>query len=401
MAEITPPSGAARRRPAATTGPSGEAPGLDRRRKIAIACQGGGSHTAFTAGVLKVLLQERVHERFHLVGISGTSGGAICAALVWGALVQNEARPWERLEAFWAENTAQGPIERTFNDMAVTTLRAMSSGLLPQLAVAPGSPKLRAAMDVWGLGMRQTFTDFPALVGSHLDFKAWARHGVRKSSPVLLIGAVNLLSGDLRRFCSRREVIRLEHVLASCAVPSLFEAVEVDGGAYWDGLYSDNPPITEFTRNEFMGEELIPHEIWVIKINPTTRDEVPTSPETIGDRRNELIGNISMFHQLESIAFINDLFLADAFRPEFLERFSIKEPILVPRGFPDAPPKPYYIPYIGFSDELRRSVVYETKLDRSPTNIARLMADGERQATAFLAARERLDDETPGMRRRA
>jgi NTE family protein len=359
----------------------------DGRRKIAIACQGGGSHTAFTAGALKVLLEARVHERFHLVGISGTSGGAICAALVWDALVRGLPRPWEPLMAFWAENTAQGAVERLFNDVAVTTMRAMSSGLLPQVAVAPGSPKLRAIMGAWGAGMRPTFLDFAALLATHVDCSAWERAGVRQVSPVLILGAVNILSGDLRRFASSLEVIRLEHILASCAVPTLFEAVEIDGGAYWDGLYSDNPPITEFTRREFMGDDLIPHEIWVIKINPTTRGAVPTSPETIADRRNELVGNISMFHQLEAIAFLNDLFLQDAFRPEFLERFAIKEPIRVPRGFPDAPPKPYDIPYIGFSKELADSVVYESKLDRSPANIARLMADGERQAREFLAER--------------
>ena len=54
-------------------------------KKLYIACQGGGSHTAFTAGVLKKLLDDRVHERYRLVALSGTSGGAMCAALVWYA----------------------------------------------------------------------------------------------------------------------------------------------------------------------------------------------------------------------------------------------------------------------------------------------------------------------------
>jgi NTE family protein len=43
--------------------------------KVAIACQGGGSHTAFAAGVLSVLLAKENGERFDLVALSGTSGG--------------------------------------------------------------------------------------------------------------------------------------------------------------------------------------------------------------------------------------------------------------------------------------------------------------------------------------
>ena len=52
------------------------------KTKIAIACQGGGSQTAFTAGALKALVDEKVGETFDIVGISGTSGGSLCAALV-------------------------------------------------------------------------------------------------------------------------------------------------------------------------------------------------------------------------------------------------------------------------------------------------------------------------------
>ena len=55
-------------------------------KRIAIACQGGGSHTAFTAGVLKRLFQGDALARYDVVGLSGTSGGAVCALLAWYAL---------------------------------------------------------------------------------------------------------------------------------------------------------------------------------------------------------------------------------------------------------------------------------------------------------------------------
>jgi len=53
------------------------------RPKIAIACQGGGSRTAFTAGVLKALVDRDVGREFEVASISGTSGGVVCAALLW------------------------------------------------------------------------------------------------------------------------------------------------------------------------------------------------------------------------------------------------------------------------------------------------------------------------------
>ena len=92
------------------------------RTKIAIACQGGGSQTAFTAGALKTLCEARVNEEFEIVSISGTSGGAICAALVWFALEKNEAPVWGRLIDFWQDNTAQTWLEQAFNQLVVASI---------------------------------------------------------------------------------------------------------------------------------------------------------------------------------------------------------------------------------------------------------------------------------------
>jgi NTE family protein len=61
------------------------------KTKITIACQGGGSRTAFTAGALKALCDCRLKDEFEVVGISGTSGGALCATLV--ALLTERSSP--------------------------------------------------------------------------------------------------------------------------------------------------------------------------------------------------------------------------------------------------------------------------------------------------------------------
>ena len=84
--------------------------------RVAIACQGGGSQTAFTAGVLKALFENKIQDRVNIVSLSGTSGGAICAFLIWYALRKGDDCVWKRLIDFWQDNTAQTPQERFFND---------------------------------------------------------------------------------------------------------------------------------------------------------------------------------------------------------------------------------------------------------------------------------------------
>ena len=63
--------------------------GAPPRSRVAIACQGGGSHTAFTAGVLQGLLGNLPSD-VEVVALSGTSGGAICATLAWEGLVRDD-----------------------------------------------------------------------------------------------------------------------------------------------------------------------------------------------------------------------------------------------------------------------------------------------------------------------
>ena len=83
---------------------------------MAIACQGGGSHTAFTAGVLKKLLRTEEMKGYEVVGLSGTSGGAVCALLAWHHLLRGDgAGAAEALDAFWQDNSATAPHEQIVN----------------------------------------------------------------------------------------------------------------------------------------------------------------------------------------------------------------------------------------------------------------------------------------------
>jgi NTE family protein len=358
-----------------------------RRPRIAIACPGGGSHTAFTAGALKALLQEGVHRDFNIVALTGTSGGAICAALVWYALRRGDPDPWARLEAFWEANTAQTLPEQAFNDAMVAMLRTVSRGHLPVVQTSPAAPMMQLATRLTGLMMRPEFFDLRLLLERFIDFAEIARWGRTTTTPNLLMGAVDILAGQLRTFCDTTDQLTADHILASCAVPNIFPAVALDNSAFWDGLFSDNPPIAEAIQPRYVGKGNVPDEIWVIKINPTRARRVPTAPEEIADRRNQLIGNMSLFQQLHAIDLLCELHDRGAFRPEFIDQLDLDHTVRLPRGFDEDPHRPWHIPFIAMSPEIEARVDYESKLDRNPRNIRTLMEDGERQARAFLKAR--------------
>ncbi len=359
------------------------------KTKIAIACQGGGSQTAFTAGALKALCEAKVHEEFEIVSISGTSGGAVCAALLWFALEKTETPVWGRLMDFWKDNTAQSWLEQAFNQLVVGSIRLANRGLLPTLQLSPASPLVRTITAAATIGQREAFRDFCALLESHIDFNEIEGWGPRTKPPILMIGAANVSTGRLTKFISLHQPIRVEHILASCAVPNIFPAVQIDGDAYWDGLFSDNPPLQELVRPRSVGVPNVPQEIWVIKINPTSCLRAPEQPDDIVDRRNQLEGNISLFQQLRHLEMLNDMLLLSAFRPEFLAQFDIKAPICIPKSFATEPQKPYHIPCIEMPAEVQDTLDFESKLDRSSWNIDRLIAAGEKSARAFL--RDRLE----------
>ena len=359
------------------------------KTRLAIACQGGGSQTAFTAGVLKALCENRnrVRDRFDVVSMSGTSGGAICAFLLWYAFKKKDDCLWKRLIDFWEDNTAQDFQERLFNDSVIRALKMASTGLIPQYSLSPSSPLLKNWFSLSTQGMRSRFTNFKELLETHVDFSEVAAWDAQQEPPILVLGACNILTGRLHKFSSYREPIRIEHILASACVPNVFPAVELKTMAYWDGLFSDNPPIQDVLRRETVGIKNIAQEIWVIKINPTKCGTIPVEPNEIADRRNQLEGNVSLFQSLGEIEDLNRRISEGAFKREFLAKVDVKEPIKIPKSFREDPDHPWHIPMIEMSDELQKTLTYEDKLDRSPENINRLIEDGEKQGHKFLEAR--------------
>ena len=310
--------------------------------KVAIACQGGGSHTAFTAGVLKELLREWDDE-CELVGISGTSGGAFNALATWYGLVTADAeRSIDLLDAIWDDLSASDLSDQFVNEFVVGLSRLASAGV-PMFEVSPYDvPGAEVGKDA----IQETLE-------RHIDFEE-IPDLCRRNVPELVVGTVNVNAGSFETFTN--EDVTPEAVLASAAVPNLFEAVEIDGHYHWDGLFSQNPPIDDLMSVEASRK---PDEVWVIQINPQVREGEPSSLEEIADRRNELSGNISLNQELRVIERVNDW---------------------VDQGYlPESEFKRTEIHRIEMGETYHCS----TKVDRRPSFVRELMELGEQRAAEF------------------
>jgi NTE family protein len=157
-------------------------------------------------------------------------------------------------------------------------------------------------------------------------------------------------------------------VLASAAIPTLFKAVELDQTAYWDGLFSENPPVAGFLVDNV---EERPDEIWIVRINPQKRSKIPMNAEDIQDRRNELAGNLALNQELRLIELVNQWIDRQDFAPNSPDQF-----------------KRIQVRFIDMSPQMSDSLDYASKLNRSPQFIQQLMADGEKQAEAFLQEKD-------------
>lgn len=262
-------------------------------RTLNLALQGGGSHGAFTWGVLDALLAD---ERIQLEGLSGASAGALNAAALAGgyahaledgkdprqgardslARVWGQIAEWGRLGGiparigalFWG-NLTQELAHTNFNP-------AQWLGWL--------SPYQANPLDL---------NPLKQLLEREIDFAAIARQGQLK----VFVSATHVRTGKAVIFEGAR--LTADAVMASACLPMLFQAVEIEGEPYWDGGYSVNPAMTPLIDSCHCDDILL------VQINPLRRDAVPRTQAAIIDRVNELTFNASLLTQVRSIDLIN------------------------------------------------------------------------------------------------
>jgi NTE family protein len=262
---------------------------MDRDRVlIDLALQGGGSHGAFTWGVLDRLLEETW---LHIAAISGTSAGAMNAAVLADGWTQGGAdgarqalnNYWERV----SRASVYSPLQRSFVDRM---LGRWSLDTSPAYVAMDLMSRVVSPYDLNPLGINPLHD----IIAKSVNFERLSR------SPILLfITATNVRTG--RGHIFRNAEITPDVLLASACLPTMFRAVEINGEAYWDGGYAGNPTITPLVR------ESDAHDTILVQINPRERSNTPRSASEILNRLNEISFNSPLMKELRMIALLRQV----------------------------------------------------------------------------------------------
>jgi NTE family protein len=253
--------------------------------------QGGGAHGAFTWGVLDRLLEEPA---LVVEGLSGTSAGAMNAAVfASGYALDGREGARKALESFW----------RAVSDAArFSPLRRGPFDMLQGKWTLDNSP-FYLAMDF----VARVFSPYdlnPAgvnplrqILARQIDFAK-----LSKAPMKLFVTATNVRTGQGRVF--RNPEITPDVLLASACLPNLFQAIEIEGEAYWDGGFVGNPTITPLIR------ECTSNDTILVQINPVERASLPRTAREIANRVNEVAFNAALLKELRMIALLRQV--ADA-----------------------------------------------------------------------------------------
>lgn len=272
---------------------------LPARRSINLALQGGGSHGALTWGVLDALLEDG---GLHFDGISGTSAGAMNAVAVAHGFAQAAAQHKDPEEVLVA-----GAV------LARTALARLWEGVGAIGNLMWGAP-LAQAFPVLGLmtpwlapaqSNPLNFNPLRKLLEREVDFDLLAH---AHASPKVFVCATNVRTGRGEIFSGSR--LSAEAVMASACLPLVFKAIEMHGGAYWDGGYSGNPALYPLIY------ETAASDILLVQINPVEHLEIPDTVPEIMDRMNELNFNASLLAELRAIDFVRRLLAEGKLDPQ-------------------------------------------------------------------------------------
>jgi len=252
---------------------------------IDLALQGGGSHGAFTWGVLDRLLEE---SWLNIEAISGTSAGAMNAAvLAHGFNLGGAQGARTALEKFWrdvSDAARFSPLKRSPLDKL---LDRWSLDHSPAYVAMDVMTRLFSPYDS-PLGAKNPLED---ILAANIDFARLPQAPMK-----LFITATNVRTGRGRVF--RNAELSPKVLMASACLPLMFQAVEIDGDAYWDGGFGGNPTMTPLVQ------ECVSDDTILIGINPVERPGTPRAARDILNRMNEVSFNAVLLKELEMIALL-------------------------------------------------------------------------------------------------
>lgn len=318
------------------------------KRKVALALQGGGSHGAFTWGVLDRLLED---DTIDIIGVTGTSAGAMNAiCLAEGLAEGGPAQARRQLRAFWEAVGKIPGIGSLFPWLPGETLAHMHiEQTLPYLALDTIRRNFRPEefnpMNV---------NPLRDILNEMIDFDRLREN----ESFIVQVCATNARTARRRVFSN--EDISVDAVIASATLPDLFPAVEIDGEQYWDGGYSGNPAMTTLIYR------LPKCDFIIVRIDPVIRKEMPATARDIHDRVTELSFNTTFWMELSALGAILKLVEEGELDRERFGRI--------------------FFHAIEASDQLEK-IPPSTKLNNTPAFLDYLFALGRNTADGWLAKR--------------
>jgi NTE family protein len=255
---------------------------------VDLALQGGGSHGAFTWGVLDRLLQE---PWLRIEGISGTSAGAMNAAILVDGYAEGGADGARaRLELFWrkvSDGARFSPFQRGPLDVLLGRWTLDTSPVFLAFDILA---RLFSPYDLNPGGVNP----LTAILADCIDFKRVAQAPIK-----MFVTATNVRTGRGRVF--RNAELTPDVLLASACLPTMFQAIEIDGESYWDGGFAGNPTITPLIR------ECASIDTILIQVNPVERPAPPRTAQEILNRVNEVSFNATLLKELRMIAMLRQV----------------------------------------------------------------------------------------------
>lgn len=255
---------------------------------VDLALQGGGAHGAYTWGVLERLLEEPA---LKIEGISGTSAGSMNAAVLCSGYMQGGAEGARAaLHAFW-QRVSQAAKYSVFQRGPLDILAGRwTLDHSPLFVAFDLTSRIFSPYDLNPVGLNP----LRSILMDSIQFDVLAKAPIK-----LFITATNVRTGRGRVF--RNAEITPDILLASACLPTMFQAVEIEGEAYWDGGYTGNPTITPLIK------ECASSDTILVQINPIERAGTPMSARDILNRLNEVAFNATLMKELRMIAVLRQL----------------------------------------------------------------------------------------------
>ena len=275
-------------------------------KMVSLALQGGGSHGAFTWGVLDALLEDG---RLGFEGISGTSAGAMNAvAMAQGfAVAQGKAGidPRESarasLASFWDGIVKMGALNNSITQAQRAPFDMLFGSLGFGGANSPTQLLADAMTSFWSRSVSPyqsnplDINPLKQFLDDQVDFGRLASLKTLK----IFVAATAVTTGKAEIFSGTR--LTADAVMASACLPTVFQAVQIEGVHYWDGGYSGNPAIHPLIY------KCQSRDIVLVQINPIEREELPKNAGDIMDRLNEITFNGALIAEMRAIDFVKRL----------------------------------------------------------------------------------------------